>query len=364
MLKLAKPYIPDSAYEKVKEILESGNLIQGKYVRQFEQKVQEYLDVPNALMVSSGTAALHLALLALDIKLGDEVIVPAFTYPATVNVVEIVGAKPVLVDINLIDFCIDVQKIEQKITNKTKAIIPVHEFGQAADIKTITDLCKKYNLKLIEDAACALGSEYNGKKAGTYGDFGCFSLHPRKAITTGEGGIVVTSNERLAEKIKLFRNHGAYKKDCKLDFYLPGLNYRMTEFQAAIGIPQLEEIDSIINKRKEQAGIYNDLLQNIENIDIPETFENRKHVYQTYHILLKNKNRDRLIKELRKQQIETNLGAQALHCLTYYREKYDYKKTDFVNAAFAYNQGLALPLGRHLKLEDIKKVSCALKEIV
>jgi len=164
MIRLAKPHITEEAIERVAEVLRSGNLVQGKNVRQFEQDIQEYLNVKYAVMVSSGTAALHLSLLALDIGPDDEVIVPAFTYPATANVVEIVGAKPILVDITLDNFCIDVSQIEQAITDRTKAIIPVHEFGQAADIDIISAIAKQYNLMIVEDAACALGTEYKGKK--------------------------------------------------------------------------------------------------------------------------------------------------------------------------------------------------------
>ncbi|ALO15760.1 UDP-4-amino-4-deoxy-L-arabinose--oxoglutarate aminotransferase [Salinivirga cyanobacteriivorans] len=363
MIKLAKPYIPERAYDLVKKVLESGNLIQGQYVTEFEQLVQTYLSVPYAKMVTSGTAALHLAMLALDIQQGDEVIVPAFTYPATANAVELVGAKPVMVDINFTDFCIDTSKIEAKITSKTRAIMPVHEFGQAAKMDDIIAIARKHKLKIVEDAACALGTDYEGEMAGTFGDFGCFSLHPRKAITTGEGGIVVTHDKKLARKIDLLRNHGAEKRDGKLDFCLPGLNYRMTDFQAAMGIPQLEEMEQIIDIRQQQAQEYNALLEAIDWVQTPMIFPERKHVYQTYHVLIRNRNRDELIQLLREKGVETNLGAQALHCLTFFAEKYGYQPGDFPNARDAYNQGLALPLGSHLNNGDIEKVVDLIKMI-
>lgn len=363
MIKLAKPYIPERAYNAVRKVLESGNLIQGQYVAEFEHQAKAYLGVPHAKMVSSGTAALHLAMLALDIQQGDEVIVPAFTYPATANVVEFVGAKPVLVDINLTDFCIDTSKIEAKITSKTKAILPVHEFGQAAKMDDIIAIAQKHRLKIIEDAACALGTAYEEKMAGTFGEIGCFSLHPRKAITTGEGGIVVTHDDELAKKIDLLRNHGAEKRDGKLDFYLPGLNYRMTDFQAAMGIPQLEEMEQIIDIRQQQAKEYNALLEAIDWIQTPENFPERKHVYQTYHVLIRNRSRDKLIHLLREKGVETNLGAQALHCLTFFAEKYGYQPGDLPNARDAYNQGLALPLGSHLNNGDLEKVVDLIKMI-
>jgi len=364
MIKLAKPYIPTSALESIKDVLESGNLIQGKYVAGFETLVADYLDMPYVKMVSSGTAALHLALLALGIEKDDEVIVPAFTFPATANVVEIVGAKPVLVDINMSDYCINVELIEQKITSQTKAIIPVHEFGQMADIIPLMRIAKRHDLYVIEDAACALGAEYRNKKSGTYGDVGCFSLHPRKAITTGEGGIVVTHDKKLAHKIELLRNHGAEKQDGHLDFHLPGLNYRMTDFQAALGIPQLEELEQIIDVRKNQALHYDSMFKDTGWIDAPATNSERKHVYQTYHVIVKDKNRDDIITTLREQGIETNLGAQALHCLTYFANKYNFKPHDFPNSRIAYTQGLALPLGKHLKKKEIEEVCMKLKDLL
>lgn len=364
MIRLSKPYIPKSVYKDIKRVLESGNLVQGELVQRFEDLASEYLKVPYVKMVSSGTAALHLALMALNIKPGDEVIVPAFTYPATANVVEVLGAKPILADINLTDFCLNTGLIEEKISEKTRAIIPVHEFGQSADINPILILAKKYGLKVIEDAACALGTEYEGRKAGTFGDIGCFSLHPRKAISTGEGGIVVTSDSELIEKIVLLRNHGASKKNGKLDFLSAGLNYRMTEFQAAIGIPQLQKIKTLINNRIRQADFYSELLKDEGSLITPALFRKRRNVFQTYHLLVRGKSRDLLINKLSENHIEANLGAQAINCLTYYREKYGLKEQDYPNATLAYKSGLALPIGYHLTREEIETVAKTLIRIL
>ena len=362
MIKLAKPHISGKAIEKVVEVLKSGNLVQGKYVEEFENALCDYLNVKNAIVVSSGTAALHLALLALEIKEGDEVIVPAFTFPATANVVEVVGAKPVFVDINLSDFCIDTSKIEEAITKRTKAIMPVHEFGQAAKMDEIVKIANHYNLKIAEDAACALGAEFENQKVGTFGELGCFSFHPRKAITTGEGGVVVTSDDELAQKINVLRNHGISYKDGKVDFIAAGLNYRMTDFQAILGICQLEDIDNIIIQRIETANKYNNELKKTNWIKTPHVYENRKMVYQTYHVLLDDdKDRDKLVDYLKSKEIESNLGAQALPCLTYYKTKYKLKESDFPNAVNAYKQGLALPMGDHVTTEDITYISNTLK---
>ena len=357
MIKLAKPNIPEEAIEKAVEVLRSGNLVQGKYVKEFEKSLCSYLNVENAVVVSSGTAALHLALLVLDIKKGDEVIVPAFTFPATANVVEIVGAKPVFVDINLSDFCIDTAKIEEKITSNTKVIIPVHEFGQAAKMDDIINVAQKYNLKIIEDAACALGAEFNEQKVGTFGDFGCFSFHPRKAITTGEGGMIVTNNDDLAEKTRILRNHGIEYANGTMDFIATGLNYRMTDFQAVLGLGQMEELEKDIENRIELAREYNKQLSHIKWIITPESFTNRKMVYQTYHILMNKKtDRDDLIQYLRDNDVEVNYGAQALNCVQYYKKKYSLNNESFIEASNAFYNGIALPIGNHISSEDINLI--------
>ena len=354
MIKLAKPNISEDTINTVSNILRSGNLVQGEYVEKFENDLKSYLNVEHAIVVSSGTAALHLSLLALGIKAGDEVIVPAFTYPATANVVEIVGATSIFVDITLDDFCIDVTKIEEAITNKTKAIIPVHEFGQSADIVPIMLLAKKHNLKIIEDAACALGTEYNNQKVGSFGDIGCFSFHPRKAITTGDGGVAVTNSKKLANKLRSLRNHGISTLNNKIHFKYAGLNYRMTEFQAALGIDQLKDFNKHILHRIKLAKLYNKLLKDIDWIKFPDLFSERKMTYQSYHVMVdKNIDRDNLIKYLKENNIETNYGAQAVHIQNYYKKKYDIKEDQFTNAKKAYYRGLVLPIGSHIHKDDI-----------
>ncbi len=361
MIRLAKPTIPEAAVNTVVEIFKTGDLVQGKYVKEFETALQNYLNASYSIVVSSGTAALHLCLMALGIKKGDEVIIPAFTFPATANVIEIVGAVPVLVDINFNDYCLDVSRITSRITDRTKAIIPVHEFGQSADIEPIMQIARKYNIMVIEDASCAFGTEYNRKFAGTFGNAGCFSFHPRKAITTGEGGLIVTDDKGIADKVRALRNHGISDKN---DFIYAGLNYRMTDFQAAIGLAQMGNIEKAIENRIEMARIYDKLLENCDHIRIPDILAFRKNVYQTYHILLDERiDRDKLILNLYDNGVQTNFGAHALHCLTYFREKYGYEDNDFPVAEQAYKKGLALPIGDHLKNEDIEFIAEILKRI-
>jgi len=365
MIRLTVPYIGQEELDEIKKVFDSKYLVQGDKVEEFENQIKNYLNVKHAIAVSSGTAALHLALLAMDIKVEQEVIVPDFTFPATSNVVEIVGATTKFVDITLDSFCIDVKQIESRITDKTKAIIPVHEFGQSADMDKIMELSKKYNLKVIEDAACALGAEYKGKKVGTIGDIGCFSLHPRKTITTGEGGIVVTNNDALAEKIIVFRNHGLSYVDGKPKFVTAGLNYRMTNIQGAIATVQMKKLEAINGKRIESAKMYNEFLENSNAITLPKEKSYGKHIWQTYHILLdKNNNRDKLIESLKQKGIESNFGAYSVHEQYYYNQKYKHTNGEFPNASAAYKQGLALPLYYKLETREIKFICDSIKSLI
>jgi len=362
MIKLASPNVPETAINKVEEVLRSGNLVQGKYVHEFENSLKDYLDVEHAIVVSSGTAALHLSLLALGIGKGDEVIVPAFSFPATANVVELVGAKPVFVDITLVDLCIDTSKIENAITKSTKAIMPVHEFGQSANMKEIMDIAHEYGLFVIEDGACALGTEFGGKKVGTFGIFGCYSLHPRKATTTGEGGIIVTQKDRLAKTVKALRNHGISYNQNDIEFTHAGLNYRMTEFQAVMGNAQMVLLEKLIKQRNHIASLYENQLRRVSDLLIPRNISNRSNTYQTYHIILDGKyDRREIIFNLLKRGVETNLGAHAIPLIKFYRDKYEIEDNKIVNAVKAYRQGLALPIGSHINEKKVERIVSALK---
>jgi dTDP-4-amino-4,6-dideoxygalactose transaminase len=365
MIKLAEPEIGNEELEEIKEVLESKYLVQGKKVELFESLLSDYLKVKYCIAVSSGTAALHLALLALEVREGDEIIVPDFTFPATANVVELVGATTRLVDIKKDSFCIDTDKIEDYITERTKGIIPVHEFGQCADMDKIIKLADKYTLKVIEDGACALGSDYKGRKAGTIGDIGCFSFHPRKAITTGEGGMVVTNNEGLGVKIKALRNHGISYINGKVEFISPGLNYRMTDIQAAIGIAQIKKLNNIINTRRHIVQEYERLLKDEPKLKLPYKKDYGTHIYQTYHILLSDEfNRDHFKELLFAKGIECNIGAYAVHDQEYYKRKYGPNCEDFSESSLAYHQGLALPLHCQLTMDNIQYICDVIKSII
>lgn len=363
-IRLAKPYLGNkqSLITLIEEVLDSGFLTQGKYVTQFEQEVAAYLGVKHAIAVSSGTAALHLALLALGIGPGDEVIVPTYTFPATANVVELVGAKPVLVDVDLDTYNIQVEHIRRAISLKTKAIIPVHLFGNPADMNPIMEIARAHGLAVIEDAAGALGSEYKGRKCGTIGTLGCFSFHPRKIITTGEGGMVVTDNDSLAERIRILRNHGMETVGSQHDFIVSGFNYRMNELEATLGVTQMHEIQEIIDERQRFADLYRDLLKDLSNVSLQKVLPDCTTVWQAFVIHFNDRNIDPVLKTLRNAGIEANIGTHALHLLQFYRDKYGYDPSDCPNAAELYSQGLALPFYNGMTLESSEQVVRTLRK--
>ena len=361
-IRLAKPEFSQTLYKSLQSLLEEGYLVQGKNVKSFEEALSECLNGTYAIAVSSGTAALHLALLSLGIGAGDEVILPAYSFAATVNVVRVSGAIPIFVDIEERNFCIDVLKVESVITDKTVAIMPVHEFGSMTKMTTMMEIANKYQLRVVEDAACALGSEYKEKPAGTFGDIGCFSFHPRKIITTGEGGALVTTDPQIAEDLRRLRSHGSLGGANNENFILAGLNYRMPEIQALLGIDQLKELHHFINVRKKQAALYNEGLKQLEWLELPLPNDDFKHTYQSYQIVVKNGKRDRLREFLRSKGVECNNGAQFLPELGYLkRDEVCYRK-QFPNAWKAYSQGLVIPIGHHINEEDVAYVINAIKE--
>jgi perosamine synthetase len=321
---LMVPDIREEDIDAVAEVLRSGMLVQGAKVEALEKSIAKYLGAKHAVAVSNGTASLQLALFAMGIGAGDEVIVPAFSYMATANVVELVGAKPVFVDINLETFNIDVTQIEDKITPKTKAIIPVHEFGLACDIREVIKIATRYKLKVIEDAACALGATDQGQFAGTFGDAGSFSFHPRKAITSGEGGMLVTNDDELAEKFRVLRNHGIQMQNGKMEFVAAGFNYRMTDFQAALVLNQFYRINEVLGKKESLAQVYLSELKRNKNLVNPIVPAGKRHTWQSFHVVLGNEvNRDKVICKLKEQGVGSNLGAQCMPFQKYYQEKYN-----------------------------------------
>ncbi|PPK99546.1 DegT/DnrJ/EryC1/StrS family aminotransferase [Parapedobacter indicus] len=355
---LANPDIRESDINLVNDVLRSGMLVQGKYVEKLEQRFAEIVEVSNGIAVSNGTATMHLALRVLGIGPGDEVIVPAFSYVATANVVELVGATPVFVDIDINTFNIDTEKIEAKITKSTKAIIPVHEFGLSCDIEAVVEIARQYNLFVIEDAACAFGATQNGKSVGSFGDFGSFSLHPRKSITSGEGGIITTDNRGYAKNIGQLRNHGIEYVNGQMEFVAPGFNYRMTDFQAALAYGQSLRIEEIIQLKNTLAEVY---LNEISNSDIklPNIPHDRNHTWQTFHIVLGDKyEQQAVIRKLKDNNIGVNYGAQCIPATHYYQQKYGLNYTSLFPSAYrAYKSGIALPCYEKLNIEQVKYIA-------
>jgi perosamine synthetase len=372
---ITKPFFGDEERKAILEPLGSGWIVQGPRVAEFERLFAEFTGAKYAIATSSCTTALHLSLVALGIGSGDQVILPGFTFVATANAVEYTGATPIFCDIDLRTFNIDVEQISKKVTEKTKAIIPVHLFGLSADMKPILGIARQYGLKVIEDAACGLGSYYKGKHVGTLGDTGCFSFHPRKAITTGEGGMIATQNQNLLVTFKSLRDHGASKSDLPRhidlggsllpEFNQLGYNYRLTDIQGALGAAQMKRASKIIAARIARAERYNQLLSKEEWLKIPECPKGYIHSYQSYvslikflkkprveEILLLNKKRNQLMERLGRKGIAVRQGTHAVHTLGYYRKKYHLKPEDCINSFIAEQLSITLPLYMQMNDED------------
>lgn len=363
MIPLASPDVREEDINKVVEVLRSGMLVQGAEVAAFEQSIASYLEESHVLAASNGTATLHLALIASGIGPGDEVIVPSLSYIATANVVELVGARPIFVDVDIETFCIDSAQIEAAITSATKAIMPVHEFGLMADMSPIMALAKKHGLVIIEDAACALGATDSGKKAGTFGDFGSFSLHPRKNITSGEGGLLVCKDEAHAAKVSLLRNHGLSVENGQMAFPEAGYNYRLTDIQAALAHSQFGRFEEILSKKQRLAAVYFEELKHAA-VTLPISPDGKTHTWQSFHVLLDDSvNRDDLARRLKAAGVGSNLGAQCMPDQVYFARKYGLDVPQlFPNGLRAYRQGLVLPLYEKLNEKDVLKIVRTLEQ--
>lgn len=361
---LASPDIQQEDVKALTDVLLTGMLVQGIQVAALEKNIGAFLNSEQVVAVSNGTATMHLALLASGIGKGDEVIVPAFSYIATANVVELVGATPVFVDIDRETFNIDISKVEAAITPRTKAIIPVHEFGLACDIQSLIPISKKHQLIVIEDAACALGAKQGKHYAGTFGDFGSFSLHPRKAISSGEGGLLAIKKEELANRIRTLRNHGIEVVNGTMEFVVPGFNYRMTDFQAALVNSQFKRLQQILDYKQQLAAAYFSEIKH-PGIQLPTVPKDRNHTWQTFHVVLDKKiNRDKAIELLKSLNIGTNYGAQCIPAQQYFQKKYKLNCEQlFPNALLAYKQGLAIPIYEKLTMENISYIAKQINQL-
>lgn len=359
------------------DTLESGWITTGRKTALFENKFKEYVGSKHAIAVSSCTAALHLSLVSAGISEADEVIVPTLTFAATANVVVHCGGRPVLVDVRRDTFNMAPEAVESHVTPKTKAVILVHYGGQCSYVDEIRAIAKRHNLCLIEDAAHALGAEYKGVKAGTLGDFGCFSFYPTKNITTAEGGMVTVNDDVLAEKIRLMSLHGINKDAWKryssegswyYEVLYPGFKYNMTDIQASIGIHQLDRLEYFTKLRQEYAQLYDDGFRDLEEIETPFVSPTGVHARHLYTILLQTEklavDRARFIDELRKKNIGTSVHFIPLHRHPFYKDTYKYSESDFPVAEDIFSRTISLPLYPGLARADIDYVIDTVRKLV
>ncbi len=347
-VRLGWPDVGERELAEVAEVLESGMLTMGPKVAEFEAEIARLCEVEHALAVTSGTAALHLAVLAAGLQPGDEVLVPAYTFPATANVVALAGLKPVLVDVDPETMNVDPAKVETG--PRTKLLLGVHLFGRPLRLHELPA-----DVPLLEDAAGALGARYRGRACGGLGIAGCLSFHPRKIVTTGEGGAVTTNDDALAARVREVRNHG-WRSLVPPDMPAPGLNYRLSDILCAIGIPQARRLDELLAARTRIANGYTERLRDLPVL-LPSADDGDVHGWQAYVIQLDD--RDRVLAALRAQGIEAQIGTYALHMLGAYRDQ-----GAFPGAQRVFERALALPFHTRLSEDDLDRVAEALDKIV
>lgn len=375
-LVFGSPLIEQAEIDEVVASLKSGWLGTGPKVQKFEQMFKEYKGSKYAIALNSCTAALHLSLLAIGIKSGDEVIVPTMTFAATASVVVHAGGIPVFSDCERDTMNIGPEDIERKITPKTRAIIPVHIAGRACKMDAVMDIAQRYHLKVVEDAAHAIETEYHGKKAGTFGDLGCFSFYVTKNIVTGEGGMAITSNEEYANQIRLLRLHGTSKDAWKrftdkgYEHYQvlhAGYKYNMTDIQAAIGIHQLARVDKYWQRRQEIWNRYNEAFEDLPVFTPAPAEPNTRHAHHLYILLLDIDHlkitRDEFLDEMIRHNIGVGVHYIALHLHPYYQKTFSYKRGDFPHAEWISDRTVSLPLSAKLRDEDVADVIEAVREI-
>ena len=360
--------------EEVVKVLRSKWLSMGPVTQRFEEEFANYLGVKHAFGVSSGTAALHIAIKVLGIREGDEVIVPSLTFVATANSVLYCEAKPVFADItSLNNFDISPDDILEKITNKTKAITIVHYGGYPCDMDAIMEIANDHDLKVIEDAAHAPGAEYKGRKCGTFGDIGCFSFFANKNLVTGEGGMIVTNDDSLAEKIRITRSHGMtmltwdrYKGHAhSYDVVDTGFNYRLNEIASALGLVQLKKLDENNEKRKKIVEEYRKQMKDISEISVPFENHKEKSSYHIFPILLsENISRNEVMDGFKKKGIQTSMHYPPIHLFTYYRKMFGFKEGMRLKTEFVGEYEVTLPLYPMMRREDVKYITTCIRGII
>ncbi len=361
-------WIDEADVKEVVKALSSDWLTQGPKVEEFEKALAKYCGAKYAVAVSSGTTALYAAYNVAGIKLRDEIITTPLTFAATSNMAAILGAKPVFVDIESETLNIDPEKIDQKITSKTKAIVTVDFAGHPADYDKILKVAKKHNLLVIEDACHALGAVYKNKRVGSLTDMAILSFHPVKNITTGEGGAILTNNKNFYEKLKIFRHHGTVKKSEKGKWYYkienPGFNCRITDFQCALGTSQLKKIGKFLKRRKKIVSEYNKAFKNIKKIILPVEKNYAKSAWHIYPVQINGLNRRKVFETLQKKGIGCQVHYMPLHLHPFYKKKFGYKKGDFPRAEKYYERAITLPLYPKMTNKDVQYVIKSVKKII
>ena len=367
-----EPWISNEDKKIVNKTLTQSMLTLGPQLEKFESDFCKYSNAKYAIAVSNCTAALHLSLMALGIKKGDEVIIPDLTFVADANAILACNAKPTIVDINKENFFLSTSNIKKNITKKTKAIIPVHIYGQVCNIEEILDIAKDNNIKVVEDCAHAVGTFHKSKHVGTLGSTGCFSFYPTKNITTAEGGMVITNSEQIAKKVRQLRSHGMTKSlqtrysseyPWIFDIIDPGYNYRLDEIRASLGITQLKRIKKINELRKKASLYYHKNLQNIPGIILPDMVKDKSHSYHLYTIKIKSPyklSRNQLFKKLKDDGIRTTVYWMPIHMYSAYKKFIN--KSNIKNTSQTYEEILALPLFPSITLKHQNKVINCIKK--
>lgn len=363
-IQLMKPFVGDEELAAIKKVLDSGFLTEGKETQEFEQQFAKYSDAAHGIATTSCTTALEIALRVLEIGPGDEVLVPDFTYPATADVVVILGAEPILIDVDLETYNIDSSNLDAAITERTKCIMPVSLFGNPVDMKPLWELQERHGFQIVEDAACSAGAIIDGKKVGSLADMSCFSLHPRKVITTGEGGMITTNNNEYADSARALKKFGLKTTpDGKMNFMSYGTNYKLSNILSAVGLVQLSKIETIITNRLEKAKIYTELLQDLEGVKPPKVPEGVRHTYQSYSCYIEPEGiRDKLLADMRAQGIECQIGTYSLSLTPAFANTR--KIGELENSHKLYNNLLTLPVHHELTYEDQVYVCDTLKQLL
>lgn len=354
---VAEPEIGEEELENVIEAVKSGWVSsKGPFIEEFEKSFSSYVNVEHGVATSNGTTALHLALVALGIGKSDRVLVPSLTFISVANAVRYTGADPIFVDSNSEYWCIDPSTIEEKIDSQTKAVIVVHLYGHPCDMEKIMRIAKDHGLHVVEDCAEAHGAEYKGRKVGSFGTISCFSFYGNKIITTGEGGMCLTNNEELADKMRMLRDHGM-SPNKRYWHNIIGFNYRMTNLQAALGVAQLKKIDLLIRKKRQIAITYKKLLQDLSDVTTAPEMAWAKNVYWLYSALVEKTKRDEIIEGLDRQGIETRPFFRPVHILPAHKRNLTLPVAEELSA-----KGLNLPSGPRISENQIEEVTKSLKE--